>query len=199
MQGNGYNPGSVSGAPPAPKRSNNDLSVVKTLAEIALWRRGPRDLAVSGPVLVAVMGLYALQSTVQLAIATHHDVAILDGIVELAVDCAILAALLAVGGRAHRLPQTLLAVLGTEVLLAPLTIALISGVVATTDGDILGIALRLAQIAVVVWNLLIVAHILRAAFDVSLAVGVLLSIGFAVLSYVLNDLFWGPQMRAAGA
>ncbi len=175
------------------------MPVIQILADIALWRRGPRDLPVSGPLLIAVMGLYITQSAVQTAIATHRDVAVLDGFADLVVTCVVFAVMLAVGRRLYRLPQTLLAVLGTEILLSPLMFALVSGVAGSGEGELLGMALRVALILMLVWNLLIVAHILRATFETSLAVGVLLAIACVLVSYEFTSLWLGDSAAARGA
>ena len=175
------------------------MPVIQILADIALWRRGPRDLPVSGPLLLAVIGLYVTQSAVQSAIATHREVAVIDGFADLVVTCVVFAALLAIGRRLYRLPQTLLAVLGTEILLSPLMFVLVSGVSSSREGDVLGMALRIALILMLVWNLLIVAHILRSAFDTSLAVAVLLAIACVLVSYEFTNLWLGDPVTVPGA
>lgn len=174
------------------------MPIIQTLARITLWRRGPRDLPVSGPLVAALMLLYAGQSALQLAVGTGKQMVVADGIIDLVVLCAMIVALLAVTSRLHRLPQTLIAVLGVEILLAPLTIVLLSGVHGSREDELVGVLLRLAYIGLLVWDQLIFAHILRCALDASLAVGVLLAVGCALLSYaIMSVLFAAPA--AAGA
>jgi len=103
-----------------------------------------------------------------------------------------------VGGRTHRLAQTLLALLGTEVLLSPLTLALAAGVSATTPADPLGLVARVGLIGVLIWNVLIVAHVMRSVFESTLATGVLVAVACALLAYGFSDLWFGSTPATGG-
>lgn len=174
------------------------MTLIRILADIALWRRGPRDLPASGPWVLGAMVVYALENALQTALATHGRAGVLAGVVGVIATSAVLAGILAIGGRLHRLAQTLLAVLGTDILLAPLVVLVAAGIGANDETTLVGLLLRLALLALVVWNLLIVAHILRAAFDATLAVGVALAVGCGVLSYLVTAACVGAPLDGAG-
>lgn len=160
------------------------MRVVKTLADIALWRRGPADLPESAWLLGVAMALYFIQSCVQSRLMTHDDGALVAAVVDLCVSSGLIVALLSAARRAARAPQTLLALLGTEVLLAPAVIAVLLGQGTLGAADPTGQMLRLLLLGLIVWDRLIAAHVLRCAFDVSLGAGIALSLATAVAGYL---------------
>lgn len=161
------------------------LALLKTFAEIALWRRGPADLPASAPLLAAVMALYLGQSCAQVAV-TGRDAPILTAaIADLCASSAVVVALLASTGRLARAPQTLTALLGTGLMLAPAVIALLAGLSSLPATDPRGLLLRLLLLGFLLWDRLIAAHVLRLALDTTLVAGGVLAVLTAIAAYAL--------------
>ena len=163
------------------------MALLKTFADIALWRRGPADLPASAALLAVVMALYLLLSCAQMAVTSRDPLPLATAIVDLCAGSAVVVALLAATGRLARAPQTLTALLGTGVLLAPAVIALLAGIATLPAADPRGLVLRFALLGFLLWDRLIAAHVLRAALDTSLVAGVVLAMVLALAVYVLVD------------
>lgn len=145
-----------------------------------------------------VIALYVALSALQQRLATGKtDYAVSGALIEIAAISVLLAIVLSYAGRLHRLAQTLLAVLGTQCLIAPLNLALFALNAGPTP-DASGIVL-LALIVVFVWNLLVLAHILRCALDKPLAVGMLLAVATFVMSIFINTVWFAPAGTVPGA
>ena len=161
------------------------MALLKTFADIALWRRGPADLPASAVLLAVVMALYLAQGCAQMAVASRDGPLLAASIVDLCASSALTVALLAATGRLARAPQTLTALLGTGVLLAPAVIALLAGLAALPATDPRGLLLRFLLLGFLLWDRLIAAHVLRAALDTTLLAGVVLAIVLAIIVYAL--------------
>jgi len=118
-------------------------------------------------------------------VASRDGPLLASAIVDLCASSAAVVALLAATGRLGRAPQTLTALLGTGVLLAPAVIALLAGLAALPAADPRGLMLRFLLLGFLLWDRLIAAHVLRAALDTSLAVGVALAVLLAIIVYAL--------------
>lgn len=172
--------------------------MIRTLLDIALWRRTPRDLPASGSALAGVVALYVGLLTLEQLLATGAAVnaAPAAGATVLAT-CALVAVVLGLAGRLYRLPQTLLALFGTQCLLEPL--ALVLTALHPPAHSALEAFDFLAVLVLFVWSLLVIAHILRSALETPLAVGMLLAIASSVLSIAITNYWLAPAGAAPGA
>ena len=159
-------------------------SLLKVFWDIALWRRGPRDVPASGLLLSIVALFYLLTSAVE-SVALYGGSLVLErALVDLAVTGAFFAACMLLTRRAHRLLQTLTAVLATGVLLSvPMLALLLVGRQVGPDGPF-AMALQLALLPLQVWYLLVVGHIVRAALEAPLYTGMAVAMTYLVLNYV---------------
>ena len=73
------------------------MALLKTFADIALWRRGPADLPASAALLAVVMALYLLLSCAQMAVTSRDPLPLATAIVDLCAGSAVVVALLADG------------------------------------------------------------------------------------------------------
>jgi hypothetical protein len=144
--------------------------------DIAIWRRSPADVPAVSVLLWMTVAAYAavtalLSAALQLRASWPR---------ELAVDVAYMLAwvwlLLRATGRRERFVQTASAVFGYQLILAPLMIgvsALVPEHPAPGDPQLL---LQIATLLLVIWIVLVTAHITRAALDWPLAACVPLAI-----------------------
>jgi hypothetical protein len=166
-------------------------SLFQVLLDIALWRRGPRDLPAEPSLLARVAVLYAALSAVQAWLLAgpsgEFGDALLVGVVDLAFTATFFWVVLAIGRRPHRALQTLSAILGTLALLSvPMTLLLL--LFGLVQGSVpLKFLASLASLPILAWYLFVIAHVVRAALDAPLATGMATAVAYAVASYFLID------------
>ncbi len=155
------------------------LALLRFFAELALLRRGPQDLPVSG----LLAGLLAAASLVLGAVNGREmfggiGAAFGANLLDLLLTIGFLLALLRLRGRVARWQQTASAFFGLAVL------AGLVALVVAAAGRAFG-ALELAtliNLVIAVWLHLALGSVLRHALDIPLAVGVLLMLGYTVLA-----------------
>ena len=162
-------------------------ALLKVFWDIALWRRGPRDLPHSRTLLAACAFLYLSSSALEAELFDGAALAVTRALVDLAFTVAVFALCLAVAHRSHRLPQTLTAVLGTGTLLAIPTIGVwVLANLVGPEGPVAS-AVKLLLLPLVVWGLCVIAHIVRQALDAPLVVGVAVATTYFLLDVLLLE------------
>jgi len=160
----------------------------RLLVEIALLRKDPGVLPASVVLAVLLAIAYAITSGLQSWILYGGDRIVTRTAVDLGLSLALFWLLLAVTRRRHRYPQTISAVLGTSVLIAPFVVALLLLMQgpATTNYPVWLLA-RTGAIVVTVWFLLVIGHILRGALETGLVTGVAIALTWLIASKAVAD------------
>jgi hypothetical protein len=164
------------------------FSWIVTTFWMLLGRAGPRDLTCSQSVLVQAAVVYTLVSIADAALVFQRPTAILFGFADLGYTSAAIALCLGIRRRFHRLPQTLLAMLGVGSWLTLPSILTNGWIQLTQVADHpvtapLGLQLLLA--GVLASSILIVGRIFRDALDVDLFTGITVSMTYFLLNYCL--------------
>lgn len=160
-------------------------ALLRVFWDIALWRRGPRDLPSSGLLLALIAAAYLATSAAQSWLVDGPQLLWARALADLGLTLAVFWACLAIVRRSHRLRQTLTAVLGTSVVLAlpMLALQLLARAVGP-DGPV-ALLLELTSLPLLAWYLLVVGHIVRQALDAPLLTGLAVAMSYFVLSYLL--------------
>jgi hypothetical protein len=161
--------------------------LVRVFWDIALFRRGPRDVPASWLLLAIVAALYVALSAVQSRLLFGPRLAIVRGLADLALTAAVFATALAVRRRGHRLLQTLSAMLGSGALLSLPMIAMLVARRELADGGAVTLLLSLLSVPLLVWYLFVVGHIVRQALEVPLFTGMAVAMTYVVLGYLLIE------------
>jgi len=164
------------------------LSWIVTTFGMLFGRAGPRDLVASQAVMVQAAAVYTLVSIGDAALVFHRPTAILFGIADLVYTSVAIATCLGIRRRLHRLPQTLLAMLGVGGWLTLPSILVNGWVVLTQIPDhpvTVPLGLQLLLASVLAASVLIVGRILRDALDVDLFTGMTVSMTYFLLDYCL--------------
>lgn len=160
-------------------------ALFRAIVSIAILRQGPQALPASTTLLV-------------LALIAHLGTGVLLGLFSLSPFMALLSALagtlimvalvhgLLLLHRLHgRVTQTLTALAGCEVLLGllalPLTALFYAG------GGMAALAMLLSLL-LLLWNVVVAAHIFRHALNVSLEMGILFAIGYTLIALSLSGI-----------
>ena len=162
-------------------------ALLRIFWDIALWRRGPRDLPASPALLATAALLYLATSALQSLLIDGPALALARGVADTGFTAAALWLCLAVGRRGHRLLQTLTAVLGTGTLLAlPMIAVLWLGDALGPQGPVAGV-IKLLLLPLLVWDLCVLAHIVRVALEAPLVAGVAVATTYYLLGYLLIE------------
>jgi hypothetical protein len=166
------------------------------LRDVILLRRGPQDMPHAPQLLALVCGVSVL---LQLAIAYVLRIpgnAFGAGLIGLAFNLGLLYLLLRLRDVASRFVQTALAMSACAVVFAILSapIVLAIGGKPPTPESITPLQALLGMFAlpVVVWKLIVDAHILRHALNLPFAGGLLIALMWVVAELVLGAAIGGP-------
>lgn len=173
------------------------LRLAKAFLEIALWKKTPAHLPASPFLLALTACVAALLEVLSALLPSNHRDEILPGIL-LSVGLPLCFAwiVLSVAKRGQRFVQTASALLGVEVL-AELLIYPVIALLRVLGSDRLmsnpiGLVLYAVYIVGIIWYLLACAHVWRSALDAGLLLGGAVSVGYFVLSTVLEFQFAPP-------
>ncbi len=150
-------------------------STLATLAK-AFWgvctlRLAPQDIPHSTALLCVTSGANLLLSTVINQLNLSFGSSVLVALLEIVVLFGLTIALLFSFSRTQRAVQTLTALMGAGALIGALVLALLLLFPALPQP---------ARLAIFMWNLLIMAHILRHALETRFIVGFFIAMGYAI-------------------
>jgi len=158
------------------------LSLARIWFDICLWRAAPQDLPASGPLLALTLACYVLVSMLvslgSYGLAGAAGLALLD----LGLLAGFVLVLLYLQNQTARINQTLSALAGTGSLLGMFALPLVWWVQPGQPPEQVPVLLTLSWLALLVWNLLVMGHILRHALSSSFPVG----LGAALLYVLLS-------------
>ncbi|HCB15304.1 MAG TPA: hypothetical protein DEP36_17300 [Gammaproteobacteria bacterium] len=160
--------------------------------DICLFRKGPQHVPSSVALLKICLLAYSLSGLLVLILSTPPPVAILQILLDLVLLSGLVYLALILYRHPQRFEQTLSALTGTGTLIGLFALPLMSWIVhQQPDGDTQLPSLLL--LVLMIWSIAIMAHILRQAFEASVFVGALYSLGYTFLSWTLTG--WiGPEI-----
>jgi len=162
--------------------------LLRSLVQIALLRKDPGVLPASIVLAVLLAMAYAVTSALQSWILYGADRIVSRTAIDLGLSLALVWVVLTVTRRGHRYPQTISAVLGTSVLVAPIVVLLLllmQGPAATYYPAWL--VARTGAVVVTIWFILVIGHILRGALETGLVTGVAIALTWLIASRALAE------------
>ena len=168
------------------------LLLVKTWLDLCLLRKGPQALPTSGFILGLSLGCYALVSWLVAA----PSFGVMDAALLALADTGMLAVfvilLLYLQSKAARIHQTLSALAGSGCLMGLFALPLVLLVDPGQPAEQVPALLGGVWLSLLIWNLFVMAHIMRHALSSSFAIGLGAAVLYALLSMqVVATLF--PQ------
>jgi hypothetical protein len=173
----------------------NGLALLQTLGRIVLWRAGPRELPASLAPFALIVPLNIAGTALVAGIGHGPQRGLSFAILDVALTLLGYALVLALAGRAHRLRQALLAEYGTALFFYPPMLVLGLAAPYVEHAPLLALPLSLAELTLIVWALLVTAHIVRSALESRLAVGFAVALSLATASQGVALLTLGPLHR----
>jgi hypothetical protein len=158
------------------------LPLVRIWFDICLWRAAPQDLPASGFLLALSVGCYALVSMLVSLGSSGLTGAVQLALLDLGLLAVFVLSLLYLQDKTARINQTLSALAGTGSLLGVFALPLVWWVQAEQQSAQPPVLLTLFWLMLLVWNLLVMAHIIRHALSSSFPVGLGASLLYVLLS-----------------
>ena len=159
--------------------------------DICLFRKGPQHVPFSATLLKLCLLAYGLSGLIVLVLSTPVPVALLQILLDLVLLSGLLYLALTLYRHPRRFEQTLSALTGAGALIGLLALPLMSWIVHQQPGGDIQLP-SLLLLALMVWSIAIMAHILRYAFETSVWIGALYALGYTFLSWTLTG--WiGPD------
>jgi len=145
--------------------------------QIAIFKKGPQDVPASGFVLKLLLPMYVAVNYLILLMNGALSTALLQILTDFALIVLFCWPLLYFSGKSHRFPQTLNAMVGTDVIISLCALPAI----ATLNTHANDLA-YFTMLALVLWHWLVSGHIMKHALDRSLFFGLGLALLYIMLS-----------------
>jgi hypothetical protein len=163
------------------------LRLAKAFWDISLWRRTPAQL----PASVFLLGLVAAAAALLEVLSSFlppasSDRILLRIVLSVGLPLAFTWAVLVLTRHRQRFLQTGIALLGVAVLAELFLYPLGSLIHVVGSEGVVALPLGLLMLAGLMWYLLACANIWRAALDSGLALGAAISVGYLLLSIILE-------------
>ncbi len=146
---------------------------------------GPQDLPAAPLLRNLALSLYLLLSLATSALNMPLGQALLAAAIDIGLLVLLTSLLLMLRGFSARITQTLTALAGASVILSLFSLPMLIWLHAAREAQGDATIPSLIMLALVIWNLLIIAHIFRHALSTLFAAGLLLAIGYFWLQLVI--------------
>lgn len=159
-------------------------ALLNYFVDLCLLRAAPQDAPGSSALLGVALVVNVLVGLLLIVTARPAPLpALVESLLEVLLMLAVLRAALSLTGRLGRFLQSATAILGSSALLGLASLPLVGWTSGADSGvaELSGLLLLL----LVVWSLVVLGHILRHTFNLSLGRGVLLGVLYTFVSYGL--------------
>lgn len=165
------------------------LNVLGTLfrefLSICLLKRAPQDLPASYELAGITILAYGCASLIMAHGNMGWPASLVAAVTETAFMCGVSFVLLRISGHPARWLQTVTAMAGTNVILVLFALPLTLWLLNAQSQDMAAEVPSLLFLALVLWNIVILAHIFRHALSVHYVGGMLVALGYFWLSLLL--------------
>lgn len=158
------------------------LQLIRAWFEICLLRRAPQDLPASSYLLGVSLCCYGLVSVLVSSQSYTFSMALLLTLVDIGLLVIFAWSLLYLQKKTARLNQTLSALAGTGSLMGVIALPLLLTIAPDAGADTVAAPLQSLWLLLLLWNLFIMAHIIRHALSSSFAIGFGISLLYALLN-----------------
>jgi len=163
---------------PRPRASSALAALVRLFCQISIWRQGPQDVPAVGILLPLTICAYVLVSALLGKLLPPQRP---DWLAQLGLDVAFVALwywlLLRIARRSERYLQTAVALFGLQTVLAVPSIISVWLVQRYAADPLWQAPVYIAAVAVLIWTLVAVGHILHATLERPLGFCLILAFG----------------------
>jgi len=164
------------------------MKFILRFTDICLFRSGPDSLPANTQLLRLVLLAYFCVSVLMNQIDMSLRISLWIGVSDLLVLMAFLYLLLRFNHFVPRYQQTLMAMAGTGSLLGLMAIPLVWAFHQYAEQSDTANFILFALMVVMLWSLMVTAHIIRRALEISAPKAVALTVLYVVLAIIINGL-----------
>jgi hypothetical protein len=170
------------------------LLLVKTWLDLCLLRKGPQDLPASGFFLGLSLCCYVVVSFLVASPSSGTMEAVRLALVDTGMLITFVAALLYLQSKTERILQTLSALAGSGSLMGLFALPLVLLVDPGQPAEQVPALLAGFWLMLLIWNLFVMAHIMRHALSSSFAIGLGAAVFYALVSMQLVATLFPQQV-----
>ncbi len=160
-------------------------TLAKAFLDICLLRKGPQDLPESSVLLTLCLILYTLTDVLLTVQTRPFTDALLVSLLDVGFLLLVTSLILKQHHHIERLGQAMTALFGTGVILGILVFPLVYGGVQNHHEGLTQQIIISLFLVMVIWNIAILAHIVRHAISTSMGVGIIIAILYVCMSSLL--------------
>jgi len=158
------------------------LQLISAWFDLCLFRKGPQDMPASGILLGLSLAAYFLVSFLVALSSSGIAAAVQLAVLDVLLLLVFVASLLYLQTKTERVVQTLAAMAGSGTLMGLFAMPLVLLVDPELPAGQLSPLLTGSWLSLLIWNLFVMAHIMRHALSTSFAVGLGAAVLYALVS-----------------
>lgn len=163
------------------------MDLITRFLDICFLRAGPQDLPSSSWLMKLSLVVYFAVATVSQVIEYSLPISLAAAIAELVLLLIVVAVLLRLRGFSARFNQTITAISGTGVLISLIALPLVylaSGI-SPENMNLVDSVTMLLIMFVLLWSLMVTAHIFRNALEIKAGMAVALTIAYTIAMMIV--------------
>jgi hypothetical protein len=170
-------------------------ALIQPFVKICLLNANPQDLPISAMLLGLTLGAYLLITMFMIMPVGGLSLSLQEAILESALLLAYTHVALRLSAHPERYLQTVSALAGTSVIIGILALPLAYSLYNSALYGHSSAPALIAYVLVYAWLLVVYGHIYRHALSTGLVIGVLVGLGYIILtSVVIDAVFPSPEL-----
>jgi len=163
------------------------MNVIARLLDICLLKAGPQDLPASAWLMKVVLLTYFAIATFSQLLQYPLMVSLAAALAELVLLGVFIKVMLALRSFQSRFNQTVTAMAGTGCLISVIALPLVHRASEISPESVSGVdsAIMLLVMMVLLWSLMVTAHIFRNAIEIKAGIAVMLTVFYTILTMVV--------------
>ena len=170
-------------------------TISKAFLDICLLRKGPQDLPKSTVLLVLSLFVYTLIDVLLTVQSRPFEHALMVSLVDVGFLLLVTSLILKQHQKLDRWHQTMTALFGTGVILGIFIFPLVFGGVQNQYEAWLQQIIVVLFLIMVIWNVAVLAHIVRHAISTSMGIGIMIAILYIWMSSLLITMLF-PEISS---
>ena len=162
-------------------------TIFQVFLRICLLRYRPQDLPQSHELLILCLFVYTAINFVLALSAASVPMAIIVSVLETLFICLITLIILKLGHRSERWVKTMMAISGTGCVIGIVAMPLFLMIFIIGIEGLLQAVVLMLYLALVVWNIVVMGHILRHSLETTMGVGITFAIIYIILTSVVMN------------
>lgn len=157
----------------------------KTFLNMCIFRYKPQDLPQSYDLLIICLLLYTLINVLLAMTTAPFATALQISILDTAIVTVITVFILKLNRHHERWLKTLMALAGTGCIIGLFTLPLFAGAFLLEVSELIQSVILMIYLALLIWNIVIMGHILRHAMETTLGIGIVFAVIYLVITSTL--------------